>query len=96
MKDMFSVLRSPHVTEKATFQKESANQIVFKVKKDANKIEIKDAVEKLFKVKVHSVNTILMKGKPKRMGRYLGKRSDYKKAIVRLSPGQDIDFFEGV
>ena len=96
MKDMYSVLSSPHVTEKATFQRENANQIAFKVNMDANKVEIRQAVEKFFGVKVFSVKTVVMKGKPKRMGRYLGKRPDYKKAIVRLYPGQDIDFFEGV
>lgn len=96
MKDLFSVIHSPLLTEKATFQKERANQIVFRVAKDANKIEIKKAVEQLFKVKIDAIQTATIKGKAKRVGRFYGKRSDIKKAIVRLKSGETIDFFSEV
>lgn len=92
----FAVLQRPVITEKATFQKENHNQIVFHVGRKANKIEIKRAVEDLFKVKVVSVNTQTIKGKPKRVGRHLGRRSDVKKAVVTLEAGFKIDFFEGM
>ncbi|MGQ9745182.1 MAG: 50S ribosomal protein L23 [Dissulfurimicrobium sp.] len=93
MKDLFSVIHSPLLTEKTTFQKERGNQIVFRVAKDANKIEIKKAVEQLFKVKIDAIQTAIIKGKAKRVGRFYGKRSDIKKAIVRLKSGETIDFF---
>lgn len=96
MKDIYSVIKAPHITEKATSLKESANQIVFNVDKAANKIEIREAVEKMFNVKVLSVQTLRITGKPKRMGRFIGKRSDIKKAIVKLRPEDNIDFFSGV
>lgn len=96
MKDLFSVIHSPLLTEKATFQKERGNQVVFRVAKDANKIEIKKAVEQLFKVKVDAIQTATIKGKTKRVGRFYGKRSDIKKAIVRLRSGETIDFFSEV
>lgn len=96
MRDIYSVIKAPHITEKATFHKEIANQIVVSVDKTANKIEIKEAVEKIFKVKVLSVNTLKIAGKPKRMGRFIGKRPDIKKAIVKLRPEDTIDFFSGV
>ncbi len=96
MKDLYSVIEGPVVTEKATLQKELANQVVFKVNRKANKIEIKTAVEKIFKVKVQSVRTIKVRGKPRRVGRFLGRRSDIKKALVKLYPGEAIKFFEGL
>ncbi|MDA8163145.1 MAG: 50S ribosomal protein L23 [Desulfobacteraceae bacterium] len=96
MKDLFSVIHSPLLTEKATFQKERGNQIVFKVDKNANKLEIKKAVEQLFKVRVEAVQTITVKGKTKRVGRFYGRRPDVKKAIVGLRPGENIDFFSEV
>jgi large subunit ribosomal protein L23 len=95
MKDMYSVIKVPWITEKATLQKK-ADQLVFKVDPRANKIEIKDAAEKVFKVRVKSVQTIRVKGKPRRVGHFLGRRPDTKKAIVRLYPGQSVEFFEGV
>ncbi len=94
MKELYSVIKGPIITEKATFQKEKANQIYFEVDRRANKIEIKKAVERIFKKKVLAVQTINVKGKPKRVGRYLGKRPDRKKAIVRLFPGETLEFFE--
>ncbi len=94
--DLYQVLIGPHITEKATQIKSATDQIVFKVHKDANKIEIKQAVERFFKVKVLDVRTINMKGKKKRLGRFEGKKPDWKKAIVKLAPGQKIEFFEGL
>ena len=73
----------------------TGNQYVFEVQRDANKIEIKKAVEKLFKVKVVTVHVSNMEGKKKRLGRFAGKRSDWKKAIVKLSPKDKITIFEG-
>jgi large subunit ribosomal protein L23 len=94
--DIYQVLIGPHITEKATDVKRQTGQVIFKVHKDANKLEIKQAVEKFFKVKVLDVRTIKVKGKKKRLGRFEGKKSDWKKAMVRLAPGQTIEFFEGL
>ena len=89
---LLKVLLAPHVSEKSTLAAESANTFVFKVATDANKAEIKSAVEKLFEVEVKSVRTVNCKGKEKRHGLRMGKRSDWKKAYVILKEGQDIDF----
>ena len=89
---IFKVLLGPHFTEKATSSTSLANQVVFKVFKDATKPEIKAAVEKLFDVKVLGVSVALMKGKTKQTKYGLGKRSNWKKAYVRLEQGQEIDF----
>lgn len=94
MKNYYEIVRRPLVTEKSTLQKEAANQITFEVHPDANKVEIRKAVEALFKVKVLEVHTLNMEGKKKRLGRSMGKRSDWKKAVVRLKPGDKIEFFE--
>ncbi|RLC30842.1 MAG: 50S ribosomal protein L23 [Deltaproteobacteria bacterium] len=94
--DIFQIVKQPHITEKATLQKTWANQISFKVHKKANKIEIKHAVETLFKTKVVDVKTMNVRGKRRRVGRYFGKRPDWKKAVVTLAPGEDIELFEGV
>jgi large subunit ribosomal protein L23 len=88
---LYKVLLGPIVSEKATRLTESSNQIVFKVTRDAEKPEIKAAIEKLFEVKVVGVRTALMKGKTKRTRHGLGKRSDWKKAYVRLEEGQELD-----
>ena len=90
------MIKEPHITEKANLLKEGANQVSFKVHKRANKIEIKQAVETFLKAKVIDVKTINMRGKSRRMGRNAGKRPDWKKAIVRLAPGENIEFFEGM
>jgi large subunit ribosomal protein L23 len=95
MKDTQRVIRRPMVTEKSTRQKEESRQYVFEVHRDANKIEIQSAVERLFKVKVLQVRTSNVLGKVKRLGRRYGKRPDWKKAIVTLREGDRIDFFEG-
>ena len=89
---IFKVLLGPHFTEKATFASASANQVVFKVATDATKPEIKAAVEQLFEVKVLGISVALMKGKTKQSKHGLGRRSNWKKAYVRLEQGQEIDF----
>lgn len=95
MKTIHTVIRRPVITEKSTDLKTDRNQIVFEVERGANKIEIKQAIEKLFKVKVTQVRTMIMEGKKKKVGRRVGKRPDWKKAIVTLKEGDTIDFFEG-
>ena len=89
------IIIRPVITEKATAQKEASNQVSFEVARRANRVEIKQAVEKVFDVHVAAVNTVHVKGKIKRRGRIVGKRKDWKKAIVTLMPGQRIGFFEG-
>jgi large subunit ribosomal protein L23 len=94
--DLYEVIKRPLVTEKATKQKELANQVVFEVDKRANKILVRNAVENIFKVKVLDVKVMNSRGKKRRIGRNVGKQPDWKKAIVRLAPGENIEFFEGV
>ena len=96
MMDIYQVIKEPHITEKANLQKEGANQITFKVHKKANKVEIRQAVETFFKTKVLDVQTMNVRGKRRRMGKTVGKKSDWKKAVVRLAPGENIEFFEGM
>jgi large subunit ribosomal protein L23 len=91
----YSIVRKPIITEKTTLLKDSMNQYVFEVQREANKIEIKKAIEKLFKVKVLSVHVSNFEGKKKRLGRFTGKKSDWKKAIVKLSAKDKITIFEG-
>ena len=88
---MMKVLLGPLVSEKSTRLSESSQQFVFKVLPDANKLEIKKAVEVLFSVNVRSVRVVNVKGKSKRFGRAMGQRSDWKKAYVRVQEGQEID-----
>ena len=91
------VLKLPVITEKSTHVKENLRTVAFKVLRDANKIEIKDAVEKIFKVKVQSVRTANFHGKKRRQGRYVGRRPDWKKAYVTLKAGEKmIEFSETV
>jgi len=92
---MYDIIRAPVITEKATMGSEH-NQITFKVPLDASKPEIKQAVEGVFKVKVKAVNTLIQKGKVKRFRGTIGKRSDFKKAVVTLVEGQSIDVGTGV
>jgi large subunit ribosomal protein L23 len=96
MKDMFSIIKKPCLTEKGLGLQELNNQVVVKVDPRANKIEIKDAVEKLFSVKVVKVRTANMHGKKKRVGKSFGQQSDWKKAIVTLEEGNKIDFLEKI
>jgi large subunit ribosomal protein L23 len=89
------IVRRPiALTEKASRLKIEGNQVVFEVAISANKLEIKDAIERLFEVKVASVNTLIQRGKQKRMGRGLAKRHNWKKAIVTLREGSDIQLFQ--
>jgi len=91
-----SIVRCAMISEKGTRLREKQNGFLFEVARDANKIEIKRAVEAIFNVKVDSVRTLRVHGKPKRMGRYAGYRPDWKKAIVTLKKGQTIELFEQV
>lgn len=93
--NVYDIIKRPLVTEKSNIQKETANQLTFEVDRGANRIEIRRAIEQIFNVKVASVQTMQVTGKVKRRGRILGKRRDWKKAIVTLRPGERIDFFEG-
>lgn len=92
----YDLIRRPLITEKTNIQKESYNQITFEVDRNANRVAIKRAIQDIFNVKIASVKTIQVKGKIKQRGRIIGKRRDWKKAIVKLMPGERIDFFEGV
>ncbi len=89
---MLSILLAPHVSEKSARATQDSNQVVFRVRRDASKPEIKAAVEMLFEVKVSEVTVVNAIGKQKRFGQRLGWRSDFKKAYVRLAPGQTIEF----
>lgn len=89
---LYQVILSPHISEKTAVASEMEGRHTFKVAKDATKLEIRKAVEKLFEVDVRSVQIVNVRGKSKRFGQTEGKRSDWKKAIVRLAEGQDIDF----
>ncbi|AEG67782.1 50S ribosomal protein L23 [Ralstonia solanacearum] len=89
---LMQVLLSPVVSEKATLVADKNEQVVFEVARDANKGEVKAAVELLFKVEVESVQILNQKGKQKRFGRFMGRRDHVKKAYVSLKPGQEINF----
>ena len=89
------VILRPIMTEKSMRQKEEQNTVAFRVRPDANKVEIRAAVETIFYVKVAAVRTASFEGKLKRMGRHQGRRRDWKKAIVTLKPGHKIDLVEG-
>ena len=93
-RDPRTIVLEPVVTEKSTHKRHEKNEVAFKVAKDANKIEIRNAVEELFGVHVRTVRTIAMHGKVKRLGRFEGKRASWKKAIVTLREGDVIEFFE--
>jgi large subunit ribosomal protein L23 len=103
------IIKRPLLTEKGTTLKETggqpdegldpeqvAPQLLFEVARDANKVEIRNAVEKLWNVQVTKVRTAIVRGKEKRMGRFIGRRPAWKRALVTLAPGQKIEFFEGV
>jgi large subunit ribosomal protein L23 len=94
--DIYSVIKKPLVTEKSTVARDEGNKYIFEVDRRATKIEIRNAVEKIFKVKVVTVRTMNFTGKKKRVGRIIGSRSDWKKAVVTLAPGSSIEVFEGV
>jgi large subunit ribosomal protein L23 len=90
--NLYQVILAPHVSEKTTRVAEKNSQIVFRVRRDASKPVIKQAVEKMFNVQVEAVTVTNVKGKEKKFGKTPGRRQDWKKAYVRLKPGQDINF----
>ena len=96
MKDPRTIVRRALITEKGTVLREVRNVYSFEVARDANKIEIQRAVESIFRVKVVEVRTMQMRGKEKRMGRFAGRRNDWKKALVTLQPDQKIELFEQI
>lgn len=96
MKDYHDIIVKPLLTEKSTLMRETLNKVCFEVRKDANKIEVKKAVEEVLKVKVNSVNVIRIEGKKKRLGKFEGKRNNWKKAIVTLKAGEKLNLFEGL
>ena len=96
MRDLYSVIKRPLFTEKGSGMKESQNKILVEVAMDANKIEIKKAVEEIFKVKVEKVHTVIEPGKEKRWGRSVGRSPERKKAVITLKKGEKLDFIEGV
>ena len=96
MMELYQVIKKPLITEKGTRQKEQYNQLAFVVDQRANKVLVRNAIESIFKVKVLSVQMMKVRGKQRRVGRNAGKRADWKKAIVRLAPGENIEFFEGI
>ena len=93
--NIFDVIRAPKMSEKTLLLKEEGNQFAFEVDPKANKIQIKESVEKSFKVSVLKVRTMNVRGKKKRLGRYQGRKSSWKKALVTLRAGETIEFFEG-
>ena len=93
--NMFDVLRAPQMSEKTLSLKEEANQFAFEVDPGSNKIQIKESIEKSFKVSVLKVRTMNVRGKKKRLGRYQGRKSSWKKALVTLKEGDTIEYFEG-
>jgi large subunit ribosomal protein L23 len=95
MKSHHDIIKAPLISEKGALLTEKANQVLFKVRTDANKIEVKRAVEALFKVKVEQVRMARFLGKMRRIGKSMGRRSDWKKAYVTLREGDKIDFFGG-
>ncbi len=109
MRSPEQIIKRPLLTEKGTRLKETGgqsegaldpetmkSQLLFEVARDANKVEIRHAVEKLWNVDVLAVRTSVVRGKEKRLGRFVGKRSNWKKALVTIAPGQNVEFFEGV
>ena len=95
MRSQYNMILEPHLTEKVMILKEEGNKVVFKIRKDVNKIELKAAIEDIFKVTVEKINTVNVLGKRKRYGLHQGKRSDWKKAIITLKEGDSIEYFEG-
>lgn len=94
--DLYEVLKRPVMTEKTTAQSDELRQYTFEVDQRANKHQVKDAVEKIFKVQVVGVNVLKMPGRERRWGRIKGRKAGWKKAVVTLKPGDSISFFEGV
>lgn len=95
MNTLFEVVKRPIISEKSTMLGELSNTYAFEVSKESNKTQIREAIEKIFKVDVTSVRTMVVHGKYKRAGRFVSKRSNWKKALVQLKEGQKIEFFQG-
>ena len=95
MKNLYTVIKKPLFTEKGSALKEAENKLLVEVSRDSNKLEIKKAIEEIFKVKVEKVATIKTHGKWKKYGKSIGKRSDRKKALITLKEGEKLDFIEG-
>lgn len=95
MKNLYTVIKRPLFTEKGANLKEAENKVLVEVTRDANKLDIKRAVEEIFKVKVEKVATVTTNGKWKRYGKSIGRRPDRKKAIITLKKGEKLDFIEG-
>jgi large subunit ribosomal protein L23 len=93
--DLYDIVKVPRITEKGARLKENNNVLTFQVKINANKVQVRKAIEGIFKVKVSDVTTVRNAGKTKRVGQRVGRRSDWKKAYVTLKPGEKIDIFEG-
>ena len=93
MKPLHQIIRKPLISEKGNLLKEASGVVTFEVARDANKVEIKRAIEDAFDVKVKTVNTAVIRGKVKRVGTNLGQRNNWKKAFITLEEGHDIDFF---
>jgi large subunit ribosomal protein L23 len=96
MRSVYDIVAAPLITEKGTMVNEAGNHVLFRVRRDANKEEIRRAIETLFNVKVEKVRTLNYLGKTRRVGRNIGRRPAWKKAYVTLAEGQRIDFFENV
>jgi len=94
--ELYQIIKRPLITEKSTLAREESGKYQFEVDRRANKIEIGQAIEKLFKVKVLDVRVMNVSGKKKRVGRNIGRTQDWKKAIVKLVPGNKIEIFDGV
>ncbi len=94
--NIYSIIKKPVVTEKSTIARDEENKYLFEVDRGATKIDIRNAVEKLFKVTVLNVHTVNVSGKKKRVGRVVGRRRNWKKAVVTLAPGSSIEVHEGV
>lgn len=95
-KSPYDILIRPLLTEKMTALKENENKVAFIVYKKANKIDIKKAIEEAFKIKVAAINVMNIAGKKKKLGRFLGKRPDWRKAIITLKKGEKLELFEGM
>lgn len=95
MRNLYTIIKKPLFTEKGAKLKETENKVLVEVDRDANKLDIKRAVEEIFKVKVEKVATVTTQGKWKKYGKSIGKRPDRKKAIITIKKGEKLDFIEG-
>ncbi len=94
--NIYSIIKKPLVTEKSTIARDEENKYFFEVDRRATKIDIRSAVEKIFKVRVVDINTVNVAGKKKRVGKIVGRKRSWKKAVITLAPGSSIEVYEGV